>query len=102
MSRAGPGSLTPPLWRVRPRSLRGGGELDGAGDAVVVVVGEHLGDELAAAPDGGLLVDRLQVVLDGVAREVQLQRDLVRRQAAGERARDVDLARGQLVGLDDE
>ena len=84
------------------RSYAASGAVHRVGEPVVVVVGEHLRHELAAARHAGLLVHGLQVVLDGVAREVQLAGDLVRRQAARERARHVDLARRELVGLHDQ
>ena len=57
-----------------------------------MVIGEDLRHELAAAAHADLLVHGLQVILDGVAREVQLARDLARREAAGQRAGDVELA----------
>ena len=67
-----------------------------------VVLGEDPVHELAAAGDADLLEERLDVVADGVRREVQLGGDLGGAEPAGDRPRDLELATGQTVGLDDE
>src|SRR3954470_21703033 len=55
------------IWLRRERRA-----VDRVDEPVVVVVGEHLRHELAAARHARLLVHGLQVVLDRIARQVEL------------------------------
>ena len=66
------------------------------------VVGEQSGDEFAAAGHAALGEDRLDVVVDGVARDAHLGGDLFGRQSPGEEWYHFGLSLGEAVGLDDD
>jgi hypothetical protein len=64
-----------------------------------VLLAQNGRDELAAAPHACLLKDRLPVILDGVLGDVQLVRDLVRRERVEHEAADLLLLFGKAVDV---
>src|SRR5215218_2526659 len=75
---------------------------DRGGVRRLVVLGEQLGHELAAAGDAQLAEDRLHVATDGVCREVELVGDLGRPDTPGNERGDLLLTPGQVVGVQND
>jgi hypothetical protein len=63
---------------------------------------EQLGHELASAVNSDLLEDRLEVVLDGVRRHVELIRHLISRVPAQDETGHLALALRKAIRLGDE
>jgi hypothetical protein len=66
------------------------------------VLEEHLADQLAAAAGAGLLEDRLEMVLDGVLRDLQRGGNLFVGETLDAQVGDLALALRQTVGERDQ